>query len=794
MLHPHPLVLSLIIIISSICPIAAAKTDCVNCGIDGREMKDSPIITFDSPKMDYYLMSDSNGVTLIDFESFADRQNINGLNLGGVTLTCPASGIVEIFKNRCVGAFHSPTTAIGTNICGCITTNPLVGVFDYPATYIGLWAGDGGGDTDSWELEAFDAPVGGNSLGIVRSGDWNGNPYRKLEINASNIWRFEARWTGAECGVAYDDLEFFIPVLSLEKVTDVNEGDCVLPGREITYTINYSPAVPENNNMRIIDYLPVEADYNSSSPVGDYNATTRTITWTIGSISSGDRGIIKIDTQVNNLAEPCTVFTNRCELRGDLIYNVSEVNTPVCVWNPEVIYVDCNRVGGRNNGMSWQNAYLDLQNALNRASIGGGSEIWVAKGTYITSVKDPCAPYYYPFTFKLVNNIPTYGHFVGNETHISQRDFNNLNNETILSGSGYYTITASGLSQNNILDGFTITGGNYSRITISNAHLTVSNCIIDGTGYITGSGIAENGSGSALISNCIICNNKGSGISHSSSSSNLTVVTRCKIFANSSNGIWIGGSSNSDIRDNWIYRNNSSGIWIEYQTAGPTTIRNNTIFGNKSYGIVYQGGGTSPVTTSSIILGNSPGDLIGCSGSYLWLTANGDPCFVNADANDFHLRPASLCIDAGDPCFMDFNDTDIDGERRITDGDHDCVRRVDIGADEFGWPMADFNKDKIVDFVDFAIFANSWKTIDPAKSFDSDNDVDIADLAKFCEEWLWYRPKPDLDRNHKVDFSDFAMLAASWQTLDENISLDEDCDVDIYDLKIFCDHWLLNTE
>ncbi|MGB7581236.1 MAG: hypothetical protein WBL85_02145, partial [Sedimentisphaerales bacterium] len=122
----------------------------------------------------------------------------------------------------------------------------------------------------------------------------------------------------------------------------------------------------------------------------------------------------------------------------------------------------------------------------------------------------------------------------------------------------------------------------------------------------------------------------------------------------------------------------------------------------------------------------------------LWLTANGDPCFVNADANDFHLRPASLCIDAGDPCFMDFNDTDIDGECRVMFGK--SAIRVDIGADELDWPKADFDRNKIVNFVDYAIWAPAWKTTDPNKSLDLDNDVDMDDLAQFCDDWLWQAP------------------------------------------------------
>ena len=146
--------------------------------------------------------------TLIDFEAYANFQNLHGINLGGVTLTNPTNNIVEIFDNRSDAGYHSPTKVIGSFSSTSKSVNPIVGVFDSPQTYIALWAGDKGTDDDSWELEAFDSIFGGNSLGLVQSGTWSGDPYRKLEINAANIWRFEVQWTGFHYGIAYDDLEF----------------------------------------------------------------------------------------------------------------------------------------------------------------------------------------------------------------------------------------------------------------------------------------------------------------------------------------------------------------------------------------------------------------------------------------------------------------------------------------------------------------------------------------------------------------------------------------------------------
>jgi hypothetical protein len=48
----------------------------------------------------------------------------------------------------------------------------------------------------------------------------------------------------------------------------------------------------------------------------------------------------------------------------------------------------------------------------------------------------------------------------------------------------------------------------------------------------------------------------------------------------------------------------------------------------------------------------------------------------------------------------------------------------------------DYNFDNIVNFVDFAIFADAWMTENPFISLDNDNDVDIDDLKIFCDHWL----------------------------------------------------------
>ena len=145
---------------------------------------------------------------LINFEQFDDMDNVDGINLGGVTLSSP-NGLVEIFDNRFGVFYHSATKAVASPE-GLVSVNPLVGVFDIPVDSVSLWGGDAGTytESDSWELHVYDAPTGGNLVGSAASGSWNGSPYRELSVTAAKIWRFEAIWTGGKYGIGYDDLSF----------------------------------------------------------------------------------------------------------------------------------------------------------------------------------------------------------------------------------------------------------------------------------------------------------------------------------------------------------------------------------------------------------------------------------------------------------------------------------------------------------------------------------------------------------------------------------------------------------
>jgi hypothetical protein len=52
------------------------------------------------------------------------------------------------------------------------------------------------------------------------------------------------------------------------------------------------------------------------------------------------------------------------------------------------------------------------------------------------------------------------------------------------------------------------------------------------------------------------------------------------------------------------------------------------------------------------------------------------------------------------------------------------------------WNKADYNRDSIVDFYDFTLLADAWKTENVFISLDDNNDVDINDVSELCEKWL----------------------------------------------------------
>lgn len=677
----------------------------------------------------------------------------------------------------------------GTNIPG----NDGKIIFDQDVTFVEL----GYCASSTFHLRAYDfsgnliSSVSGpanlrytnnnpNGPGTLRA-DWNGTDYIAYVVvgDTGNYWEV-------------DNIKFGYAPIYLTKIDDVNDGNCVKPGDEINYRIDYSyPAGPNypDINGALIDYLPAEVNYVSSAPCGSYDSNFHTVTWDINTLEPDESGFVTLTVLVNEDAEPNSTIVNYCEIKSDFDPSDATAVTNICCFGSDIIYVKAD-ANGCNNGKSWQNAYTEIQSALNRAMFCGANEIWVAAGTY-------------KGTFQIVDGVALYGGFAGTETSRSQRNW--LANETTLTGDINgdgngdidYVVKALDVNETTIIDGFKITKGTSSGVYCYNtASLIISNCMITGNNSSTGTGGGMYNrycySSSPIVVNCIFIANTvtrysgGGGIYNYHSS---PIVANC-IFAANTVTYDGGGIYNyycSPIVFNCLFNGNSGlryggGI---YNLASSPTISNCTFIKNRASeegGGIHNNGG-SPIVTNCIFWGNYakygnqiyPDNYPYQSISYCDVqggfvgTGNidADPCFVDPNGPDgiigteddnLRLLSNSPCIDAGNnnSVLSDYadldgdNDTneptplDLDGFPRFindlctTDTGNGTPPIVDMGAYEF--LRSDINHNGAVNFVDYAEFALQWLETDCGEcdgaELTCDGKVDYYDLKELCDNWL----------------------------------------------------------
>ncbi len=321
----------------------------------------------------------------------------------------------------------------------------------------------------------------------------------------------------------------------------------------------------------------------------------------------------------------------------------------------DIIYVDFNTTGS-NNGTSWENAYIDLQSALDDAA--SGTEIWVAKETYKPSTQtDPGDSR--TAAFQMKNRVGIYGGFDGTEENREERDW--VNNVTILSGDigtsddnsdncyhVFYHPESLALNSTAILDGFTISDGNadahdfsgrygsgmynvWSSPTLTNCTFldnfaegygggmhnyysspTLTSCIFSGNTATDGGGICNRGTSSPTVTNCLFSDNfayTGGGIFNMGTSS--PIVTNCLFSDNSAlqsgGGMFNFGSSSPTVT-NCTFSGNSSHIGGGMCNEGSSPIVINcTFFGNSAdHGSGMCNNDYSPISHLFVLEGSFP--------------------------------------------------------------------------------------------------------------------------------------------------------------------------------------------
>ena len=396
-------------------------------------------------------------------------------------------------------------------------------------------------------------------------------------------------------------------------------------------------------------------------------------------------------------------------------------------------YVNKNATGN-NDGTSWADAYVSLQDAVTNASVN--EVIWIAAGTYNpgTTINDS-------FTFSEVN-MKVYGGFNGNEATLQDRNFSA---QTILSGDINGDDTGVGITGfnrsdnslivvkvngNNILfDGLVISDGHDDRsaqgkgsgifMDSSVTNFTLRNCEINNNfSYNHGAFSANfNLGGSLIIENCKFDNNNaryGAGVYVlTGASQTLTVDVINSLFTNNitkdrtsaqgftGSSMWIRANGNNSsltttITNSTFAKNTDIGtrtvsgrgtLGLSRRTDGNSTHSltiNNSIF--------YHNVGTNGVTRRSINQGHTyfPGtsDInntidednfsIFNSINHLNNVSDSDPLFNDVANNDFTLQSGSPAINSGDNTKIPSGILiDLSGNQRIVNN------IVDMGPYEY---------------------------------------------------------------------------------------------------------------
>jgi len=286
--------------------------------------------------------------------------------------------------------------------------------------------------------------------------------------------------------------------------------------------------------------------------------------------------------------------------------------------------------------------------------------------------------------------------FVSDENHNSVLDGITIINgytceyhiSELFKGSGILCIGSEPTIKNCYLS------NNYSHaILCTSASPIIENCTISDNTSFEGGGINCRGrSSSPLIINCTITRNAakfGGGIY--CDSSGTPVIKNCNISENSADSggavfCYLGVFSDSFITiTNCTLADNLSPKGSALACKSWSPARNKIELSNCIVCDEIFKDDKSTITASySNIRGGWEGegniDADPCFAELGFWDANGTPEDANDDfwvEGDYHLLPGSLCIDAGDPCYVpEPNETDLDGYPRIING------RIDMGAYE----------------------------------------------------------------------------------------------------------------
>ena len=376
------------------------------------------------------------------------------------------------------------------------------------------------------------------------------------------------------------------------------------------------------------------------------------------------------------------------------------------------IHVDAN-ASGKNNGLSWPDAFSRLQDALAVAS--AGDDILVAAGLYTPDRQtgqpagDPNA------TFKIACEISIYGGFppggglwemrdpyvyhtvlsgdlLENDTALSSAE--DLTNEPSRADNCYHVLTAVACDQAAVLDGVKIVGGNASGssaddsgggILCQSGSPTLVNCTFSDNSAFFGGAVGCYNNSRPTLQNCVFVNNAASSGGAVGNHRSSPHIANCRFERNLAvlGGAVCNYTGSDPTLTGCTFSENSaeSGGAIYNHLVSSPKIANCIFSGNSAQdgGAVYQCSGS---ITNCTIIGNRAasigGGLYQCAGliqnCIIWGNTAGlrGPQHYDSDAITYSCLEGGAeglgCI-SSDPGFVSPGYWDLNGTPSRTDDD-----------------------------------------------------------------------------------------------------------------------------
>ena len=262
-----------------------------------------------------------------------------------------------------------------------------------------------------------------------------------------------------------------------------------------------------------------------------------------------------------------------------------------------VIYVDAYATGA-NNGSSWENAYVFLQDALADANaFEKPVEIRVAEGIYKPDQGVIQTPGDRTATFQLINGVTLKGGYGGfsepdpdaryidlyktifsgdlNGNDIEITDHQYLRDEPSRADNSYHVVTGNGTNSTAVLDGLTIFGGNANGdssdgrrgggMHTREGSPTITNCTFSGNQGVFGGGMCNDHESSPTLTDCTFIGNsadQGAGMRNFGECS--PTLTNCTFIGNHAfsrgGGLCNREASNPTLTNCRIINNTAGGV------------------------------------------------------------------------------------------------------------------------------------------------------------------------------------------------------------------------------------------